>query len=188
MPAPSSSRTACTIRRSLAQASRATGVSSIARACASRKRRVFSVSTRWPSTRSVPPMIMAFPWPENAERKRPWFGSVNARPSRRVIHSGPSTGRAATSPTVNLPSAHAGTSCTQSTSGLSTVARRSISSRNARRCGGLVLPWKRFQLRTSTRLRYFGARPARRSAGVHPVVRPSARRRARTRRSRRRAC
>ena len=47
------------------------------------------------ASRSVPPRIMAFPWPENAERKRPWFGSVSARPSRRVIGSGPSTGRAA---------------------------------------------------------------------------------------------
>ena len=52
---------------------------------------------------------------------------------------------------------------------------------------GRVLPWKRFQLRTSTRLRYFGARPARRSARVHAVVRPRARGGARARGRRRRA-
>ena len=99
---------------------------------------------------------------------------VSRRPSPAVIRTGPNRGRAATSPAVKRPSAQAGTSCRQSTSGSSAVASRIISSRNVARCGGTVLPWKRFQLRTSTRLRYFGARPARRPAGVHALVRPRA--------------
>src|SRR4051795_6932962 len=64
---------------------------------------------------------------------------------------GPTRGRAATPPTVKRSSAQTGTSWRHSTSGWSAVASRSISSRNAARCGGTVLPWNRFQVRTSTR-------------------------------------
>src|SRR4051794_30961226 len=73
------------------------------------------------------------------------------RPSSAVIGTGPNRGRAATSPTVKRSSAQTGTSWRHSTSGWSAVASRSISSRNAARCGGTVLPWNRFQVRTSTR-------------------------------------
>src|SRR4051794_1965537 len=73
------------------------------------------------------------------------------RPSSAVIGTGPNRGRAATSPTEKRSSAQTGTSWRHSTSGWSAVASRSISSRNAARCGGTVLPWNRFQVRTSTR-------------------------------------
>src|SRR5439155_827130 len=49
------------------------------------------------------------------------------------------------------PSAQTGSSCRQSRSGVSALASRTISSRNAFRPGGFVLPWNRFQVRTSRR-------------------------------------
>src|SRR2546423_4130233 len=48
-------------------------------------------------------------------------------------------------------SAQAGSSCRRTTSGRSAVASRTIPGRNAFRPGGSVLPWKRFQVRTSRR-------------------------------------
>ena len=119
--------------------------------------------------------------------RAPGVVAVNRCPNPALIGIGPSRGRAATSPAVNRPSAHAGTSCTQSTSGSSAVASRIISPRNPARCGGTVFPWKRFQLRTSTRLSYFDARSACRSARVHAVVRPRAGGGSRSRRCRGRA-
>ena len=95
---------------------------------------------------------IAFPCPANAERSRPWCELGQRAAERRGIGSGPSTGRAATSPTVKRPSAHAGTSCTQSTSGSSAVASRDhLVEERAPLRRRRVLPWKRFQLRTSTR-------------------------------------
>src|SRR3954463_8528416 len=73
------------------------------------------------------------------------------RPSSAVIGTGPNRGRAATSPTVKRSSAQTGTSWRHSTSGWSAVASRSISSRNAARCSGTGLAWKRFQGGTSAR-------------------------------------
>src|SRR5579884_395861 len=46
-------------------------------------------------------------------------------------------------------SAQAGTSCRQTSAGRSAVISSTISRRYARRPGGLVLPWKRFQVRTT---------------------------------------
>src|SRR5215212_5657837 len=47
-------------------------------------------------------------------------------------------------------SAHSGTSCRQRTFGWSAAASLTIVSSRLRRPGGLVLPWKTFQLRTSS--------------------------------------
>src|SRR5262245_65136080 len=47
-------------------------------------------------------------------------------------------------------SAQSGTSWRQTAAGASAVTSRIISSRYARRCEGTVLPWKRFQVRTSS--------------------------------------
>src|SRR5579862_2277811 len=138
-------RTAWTIRRSFAHAARTAGVRPSARPSRARKRCGLSGST-WRSIRRIrDDSHSAFPWPANAERISPWFGAVSSRPT-----AAPNGGRAATSPIAKRPRAQAGTSCTQRTSGSSAVARAIISSRNARRCGGQVLPWNRFQLRTST--------------------------------------
>ena len=81
-------------------------------------------------------------------------GRRRIRPSRRGDRERPERRPRRDIPDGECPSAQAGTSCTQSTSGSSAVASSIISSRNACRPGGTVLPWKRFQLRTSTHLRY----------------------------------
>src|ERR671931_1426403 len=80
------------------------------------------------------------------------------RPSSALEGNGPILGRCATSPSaviplqpVSSPSAQTGSSCKQATPGPSALARRTISSRNASRPGGSVLPWNRFQVRTSRR-------------------------------------
>src|SRR5438132_1052019 len=80
------------------------------------------------------------------------------RPIPDVEGSGPSIGRCATSATAvialqpaSFACAQSGSSWRQSTSGRSALASRTISSRKALRPGGSVLPWKRFQVRTSRR-------------------------------------
>src|SRR5919197_173137 len=80
------------------------------------------------------------------------------RPSSALEGNGPILGRCATSPSAVIPlqpasssSAQTGSSCKQATPGPSALARRTISSRNASRPGGSVLPWNRFQVRTSRR-------------------------------------
>src|SRR5437870_11931508 len=80
------------------------------------------------------------------------------RPIPDVEGSGPSIGRCAMSATAvialqpaSFPCAQSGSSWRQSTSGRSALASRTISSRKALRPGGSVLPWKRFQVRTSRR-------------------------------------
>ena len=154
---------------------------SSARACASRKRRGFSVSARCvehAAARSDDDRV-SLARERRAEETRGWVASGGAR-ARRVIGSGPSTRaggdvadrEARRAPTPAPPARRA-------RPGRRRSRGASISSRKARRCGGTVLPWKRFQLRTSTRLRYFDARAARRPARVHALVRPRARRRAR---------
>ena len=73
-------------RRSFAQASRAGAPSPSARACASRKRRGFSVEPVVRERRAARGETrIAFPWPENAERRRPWceLGQPAAEPGRR---------------------------------------------------------------------------------------------------------
>ena len=88
----------------------------------------------------------------SAERNSPWWIAVVSRPSATLR----SSGRAAIAPKTCIPlqspsrfSAQTGSSCRQSTSGRSSVARRIICSRNPCRSGGLALPWKTFQVRTS---------------------------------------
>ena len=95
---------------------------------------------------------IAFAWPVRAERNRPWWSAVVSRPSATLR----SSGRAATAPKTCIPlhsssrcSDQTGSSCRQSTSGRSSVARRTICSRKPCRSGGLALPWKTFQVRTS---------------------------------------
>ena len=70
--------------------------------------------------------------PEQRPRRRPRRTSAS-RSSRRAARSD-----------------QTGSSCRQSTSGRSSVASRTISSRKPRRSGGLALPWKTFQVRTSS--------------------------------------
>ena len=48
-------------------------------------------------SRSVGPTRIAFPWPENADRRSPWFGRVSAARAPALIGIGPTRGRAATS-------------------------------------------------------------------------------------------
>ena len=74
-----------------------------------------------------------------AERRR--FRAAAARRSRRRPASRSSRRGAS--------SAQTGSSCRQSTSGRSSVASRIICSRKPCRSGGLALPWKTFQVRTS---------------------------------------
>ena len=145
------SRTACATRRSFAQASRVDEAEAeLARLRRPETHAGSAVSELRSSTLSRGETWIALPWPANAERSRPWCRSVTHAADRAAR----TVGRAATSPTVKRESAHAGTSCTQSTSGSSAVASSIISSRNAPRRGGELLPWYRFQVRTSTGLRY----------------------------------
>src|SRR5437588_6630429 len=80
------------------------------------------------------------------------------RPIAAVEGNGPSLGRSVTSTATTIPlqspsrsSAQTGISWRHRTPGRSALASRTISSRNALRPGGCVLPWKRFQVRTSRR-------------------------------------
>ena len=88
-----------TIRRSFAQASRATRSSPSARACALAEPTRVERRASAPRARAARGETrIAFAWPEKAERSSPWFRSVSARPSAAVIGSGPSRGGAATRP------------------------------------------------------------------------------------------
>ncbi len=90
-----------------------------------------------PTTRSPRATSIAFAWPANAERSRPWSSSVTSRPSAAGQRQRPEPRRArATAPTAviplqssSVPSAQTGSSCRHSTSGPSATARRTISSR-----------------------------------------------------------
>ena len=119
---------------------RASRSSSSHRACATRKRRALSVRTRRESTRSARRERdrIALPGERRAQEPVVRLGE-DATERRAGSGQGPSTGRAATSPTVKRSSAQAGTSCRQRTSGSSAVASSTISSRNARRCGGTAV-------------------------------------------------
>src|SRR5205085_2945440 len=127
------------------------------RACARRKPRELRTSVDTSPARRPGDTSIAFAWPVKADRSRPWSSEVSARPTAAVEGNGPSEGWAATSARTVIPLqppssriAQTGTSCRQSTSGESAHASRTISSRNALRSGGFALPWKRFQVRTST--------------------------------------
>src|SRR5436190_22881254 len=156
---PSASRilTAWQTRRSFAHPSSVNGERRSQRACACLNPHEFSVRSRWPSGRISGRSRIAFACPENAERKRPGFSDVTRRPTSAVDGSGPSIGRAATSPYAVMPahpdrdgSDQGGTSCRQRMSGRSALASRIICSRYASRPGGFVFPWKTFHVRTRT--------------------------------------
>ena len=105
-----------------------------------------------PTARSSGCSRIAFAWPVRAERNRPWWSAVVSRPSATLR----SRGRAAIAPKTCIPlqsasrlSDQTGSSCRQRTSGRSSLANRTICSRYPCRSGGLALPWKTFQVRTS---------------------------------------
>ena len=149
---------------------------------------MFSVSTRASSTRSRGEAGSRCPGPGTpsaAGRGSARSGSARAE---RGIGSGPTSGRAATSPTVNRPSAQAGTSCTQRDVGIvggrevDHLVEVGLAAAAARVAVEEVPAADEHAIYATAR-----ARAPRRSTGVHPLVRPRARRRARAAGRRRRA-
>src|SRR4051794_27507179 len=152
---PSRTRTAWQTRRSFAHPSRAARSSPRRCACERRNRNGFNTTRRCSRTDRSCRRRSAFACPMKAERRTPGSSSVTRRPTDGNAASG---ARRPTSPTdvillqrPSCASAQTGTSCRQSTPGSSATPRPTISSRNAFRPGGFVLPWKRFQVRTSRR-------------------------------------
>ena len=88
-PPRSASRSACAIRRSFAQASRARRSRPSARARASRKRRGFSVRTDCDRTRSAARRASRSPGPRTPSGGAPWCTRVSAVPEPRADRDRP---------------------------------------------------------------------------------------------------
>ena len=167
----SAARTAWTMRRSLRPGEARHRHPDRARAPArARKRRGFSVrfDRAEQAQRRAEQDRVALARERRAEEAVVRLASAGS-PSARVIGSGPTRGRAATSPSVKRPSAQAGTSCTQSTSGSSAVASRDHLVEEAPRAA--VGPCCRGRGSSCGRARAYAtsrARPPRRSARRSP--------------------
>src|SRR4051794_6226572 len=147
-------RTTWQTRRSLPHFSRSRNGSASACAWARRNLNGLSTRRRCSTTASSRARSTAFAWPVTSERKRRASRSASAEP--RPPGSGSGRRPTSASAVIALHSCRwtsdgTDSSCRQTTSGRSATASRTNSSLYAFRPRGFVLPWKRFQVRTSRR-------------------------------------
>ena len=184
----SARRNACTMRRSFAQARRATGPSSSAFACASRNRRGFSVSVTCASTRrrGETRIAVSLTRERRAEQTVVQVGEPAAEPTRDRQRAEPRPGGdVAGGEAAERPRRHLLQRRGRRVVGGRELGASRRGTRPLRRDAVAVEEVPAADEHATTLLRVRVA--ARRSAGVHALVRPRARGRARARGRRRRA-